>query len=234
MRLQKMKHKSRLLLLVLAPLFASAAWAQEKSIRPGINKEYEKNPNAKKYAESSESEGREAFKFRKEIVAACCLKPGMNVADVGAGSGYFTRLFAAEVAPAGTVYATDIADNFLKHIGETCKEDGIKNVKTVLAKTDTSGLAPDSVNVIFICNVYHHFEFPQKTLASLRAALKSGGRLIVVDYRREKGKTPDWLMKHVRAGQEVVTHEIEAAGFKLKREEKFLKDNYMIEFVRTK
>ena len=158
----------------------------------------------------------------------------MNVADVGAGSGLFTRLFAAEVAPGGTVYATDIAENFLKHIAETCKEDGIKNVKTVLAKTDTSGLAPDSVDVIFLCDVYHHFEFPQKTLASLRAALKPGGRLIVVDYRREKGKTPDWLMKHIRAGQDVVTGEIESAGFKLKHEEKFLKDNYMIEFVRTK
>jgi predicted methyltransferase len=223
----------RISFLVLPLLLASAAWAQEKSVHPGINKEYEKNPNAKKYAESFETEGREAFKARKEIVAACCLKTGMNVADVGAGSGLFTRLFAAEVAPGGTVYATDIAENFLRHIEATCKEDGVTNVKTVLAKTDSSGLPPDSVDVVYLCDVYHHFEFPQKTLASLRAALKTGGRLIVVDYRREKGKTPDWLMKHVRAGQDVVTREIEAAGFKLKREEKFLKDNYMIEFVKV-
>ena len=145
----------------------------------------------------------------------------MNVADVGAGPGLFTRLFAAEVSPGGTVFATDIAANFLKHIDDSCKKDGIKNVKTVLAKADSSGLPPDSVDAVFLCNVYHHFEFPQKTLASLHAALKSGGRLIVVNYRREKGKTPDWLMKHVRAGQEVVTREIEAAGFKLKREESF-------------
>jgi predicted methyltransferase len=207
--------------------------AQEKSVRPGVNREYEKNPNATKYAESFETEGREAFKMRKEIVAACHLKPGMSVADVGAGSGLFTRLFAAEITPGGIVYATDIAENFLKHIEETCKDDGIKNVKTVLAKTDTSGLAADSVDLVFLCDVYHHFEFPQKTLASLHAALKSGGRLIVVDYRREKGKTPDWLMKHVRAGQDVVTREIEAAAFKQKREETFLKDNYMLEFERV-
>jgi predicted methyltransferase len=220
--------------LLALPLFlVPAALAQEKSVRPGVNREYEKNPSAKKYAESFETEGREAFKFRKEIVAACRLKPGMNVADVGAGSGLFTRLFAAEVAPGGTVYATDIAENFLKHIESTCKDDDIKNVKTVLAKADSSGLVPDSVDLVFLSDVYHHFEFPQKTLASLHAALKSGGRLIVVDYRREKGKTPDWLMKHVRAGQDVVTREIEAAGFKLKSEEKFLKDNYMIEFERV-
>jgi predicted methyltransferase len=219
--------------LALSLFLVSAALAQEKSVRPGVNREYEKNPSAKKYAESFETEGREAFKFRKEIVAACRLKPGMNVADVGAGSGLFTRLFAAEVAPGGTVYATDIAENFLKHIESTCKDDRITNVKTVLAKADSSGLAPDSVDLVFLSDVYHHFEFPQKTLASLRAALKSGGRLVVVDYRREKGKTPDWLMKHVRAGQDVVTREIEAAGFKLKREETFLKDNYMIEFERV-
>ena len=72
--------------------------------------------------------------------------------------------------------------------------------------------------------------FPQKTLASLHAALKPGGRLVVVDYRREKGKGPEWIFKHVRAGKEVFTREIEAAGFKLQSEEKFLKDNYMIEF----
>ena len=102
----------------------------------------------------------------------------------------------------------------------------------MLAKADSSGLSPDTVDLVFLCDVYHHFEFPEKTLASLHAALKSGGRLIVVDYRREKGKTPEWRMKHVRAGQEVVTREIEAAGFKLQREEKFLKDNYMIEFKR--
>ena len=72
----------------------------------------------------------------------------------------------------------------------------------------------------------------RKRLASLHAALKPGGRLVLVDYRREKGKTPEWLLKHVRAGQQVFTREIEAAGFKLQGEEKFLKDNYMIEFQR--
>ena len=221
-----------LLIAAISAITQTALWSQEKSVHPGINKEYEKNPSAKKYAESFETEGREAFRFRKRILAACRLKSGMSVADVGAGSGMFTRLFADEVAPGGTVYATDIAENFLKHIEKTCEDAGIKNVKTVLAKADSSGLAPDSVDLVFLCDVYHHFEFPQKTLASLHAALKTGGRLIVVDYRREKGKTPDWLMKHVRAGQDVVTREIEAAGFKLLREEKFLKDNYLLEFGR--
>jgi predicted methyltransferase len=207
--------------------------AQEKSINPGINAPYEKNPNAKKFVASFETESREVYAQRKEIVAACRLKPGMSVADVGAGTGLFTRLFAAEVGPGGTVYAADIADNFLQHIKETCEKAGIKNVKTVLCKVDSSELPPQSVDVVFLCDVYHHFEFPVKTLASLHAALKPGGRLVLVDYRHIQGKTAAYIMKHVRAGQEVFTREIEAAGFKVQREEKFLKENYMLEFQRV-
>jgi predicted methyltransferase len=216
--------------LLLSLFFAPAVEAQEKSINPGINEPYEKAPDAKKFVGSFEVEGREAFHFRKEIVAACRLTPGMSVADVGAGTGLFARLFAAEVGPSGTVYAADIAANFLRHIEATCKEAGIKNVKTVLSKVDSSELLPGSVDVVFLCDAYHHFEFPQKTMATLYAALKPGGRLVMVDYRHEKGKTPDWCFKHVRAGQEVFCREIEAAGFKLQGEEKFLKDNYMVWF----
>ena len=214
-------------------LLASTIQAQEKSVNPGINAPYEKDPDPKKFVANFEVESREAFSLRKEIVAACRLKPGMAVADVGAGTGLFTRLFAAEVAPGGTVYAVDIAANFLKHIEATCKEAGIKNVKTVLCKVDSSELPPASVDVVFLCDVYHHFEFPKKTLASLHAALKPDGRLVMVDYRREKDKSAKWIFKHVRAGQEVFTREIEAAGFKLQNEEKFLKENYMIEFSKV-
>jgi len=206
--------------------------AQEKSVNPGINEPYEKDPNATQFVGSFEVESREVFNLRREIVAACHLKPGMAVADVGAGTGLFTRMFAAEVAPDGTVYAADIATSFLKHIEATCKKNGTKNVKTVLSKVDSSELPPDSVDLVFLCDVYHHFEFPQKTMATLYAALKPGGRLVLVDYRREEGKTPEWRLKHVRAGQEDFTREIESAGFKLCRGEKFLKDNYMIEFQR--
>ena len=219
--------------LTLGLLSQSPLLAQDKSVNPGINAPYEKDPDPKKFVDKFEVESREVFNFRKQIVAACRLKPGMSVADVGAGTGLFTRLFAAEVAPGGTVYAADIVANFLKHIEATCKDAGIKNVKTVLCKVDSSELPPASVDVVFLCDVYHHFEFPQKTLASLHAALKPGGRLVVVDYRREKGKSPEWIFKHVRAGQEVFAREIEAAGFKLQGEEKFLKENYMIEFSKV-
>src|SRR5262245_55094208 len=96
----------KLLLVSCAGLFVHLAIAQEKSVRPGINKPFE-NPDVKEYVGKFEVESRDIFLERKAIVAACKLKPGMSVADVGAGTGLFTRLFAGEVGPDGKVYAVD-------------------------------------------------------------------------------------------------------------------------------
>src|SRR5476649_1326127 len=101
--------------------------AQEKSVRPGINKPFE-NPDLKDFLKKFEGESREIAANAKEIVAACKIKPGMAVADVGAGTGLFTRKFAAEVGEKGKVYAVDIAPTFLRHIEKTCEDSKIKNV----------------------------------------------------------------------------------------------------------
>lgn len=220
------------LFLILGLLTVGSLRAQEESVFPGINKPYEK-PNAEQFVKNFEAENREVFAHRKEIVGACKIKPGMVVADIGAGTGLFTRLFAAEVGNKGQVYAVDISKNFIEHIEKTCREAGLKNVKTVLCKADSCELPPDSVDLVFLCDTYHHFEFPQKTLASIHRALRKGGRLVVVDYRRVEGKTVDWLMKHIRAGQEVFTQEIEEAGFMLVEENTSFKENYVLVFGRT-
>src|SRR5438034_439601 len=95
--------------------WASSAAAQEKSVRPGINKAFG-YPDIKDFLKKFEGESREISTRRKEIVAACKLKPRMDVADIGAGTGLFTRLFAQVVGPQGRVYAVDIAPAFLRHI----------------------------------------------------------------------------------------------------------------------
>src|SRR5262249_51453577 len=107
-----------------------SATAQEKSVRPGINKPFE-NPDLKEFIQKFEGESREIAAHAREIVAACKLKPGMTVADVGAGTGLFTRKFAAAVGEKGKVFAVDIAPTFLRHIEKTCRESKIKNVETV-------------------------------------------------------------------------------------------------------
>jgi FkbM family methyltransferase len=212
---------------------AAAAAAQDKSVRPGINDNF-KNPDVAKYVGTFEGESREVYVHRKDIVAACGVKPGMVVADVGAGTGLFTRLFAEAVGPTGKVYAVDIAPEFLDHIKATCAEQKITNVETVLATDRSTELKPSSVDLVFICDTYHHFEFPSRTMASIHAALKPGGRLIVIDFHRIEGKSSEWILGHVRAGQEVFEKEIIEAGFKKVGEETgFLKENYFVRFEKV-
>jgi SAM-dependent methyltransferase len=173
--------------LALLAFLTTLADAQDKSVRPGINDPF-KDPDLDKFLKSFEGESREIFAQRKKIVAACELKPGLVVADVGAGTGLFTRLFAREVGPKGKVYAVEIAPKFLEHVRTTCKKAGLTNVETVLCKPDSVELPANSVDLVFICDTYHHFEFPFRTLASIHKALRPGGRVIVIDFHRVQGR----------------------------------------------
>lgn len=204
--------------------------AQEKSVKPGINDTF-KNPNPKDFVEKFEVESREVFAKRKEIVEACQVQPGQTVADIGAGTGLFTRLFAEKVGPEGKIVAVDIAQKFLDHIETTSKALGQKNVETRLCTADSTQLPPESVDMAFICDVYHHFEYPGKSMASLFKAVKPGGKVFLIDFRRVEGESKEWTLKHVRAGQEVFEAEIEKVGFKkLGEEAKLLKENYFVRF----
>lgn len=206
--------------------------AQDKSVRPGINKPFE-DPDVKDFIGKFEIESREVYTKRKEIVAACKLKPGMTIADVGAGTGLFTRLFAAEVGEKGKVYAVDIAPKFIEHIKQTCDKAGIKNVQGVVCKQDSVELPENSLEFVFICDTYHHFEFPFRTMASIHRALRPGGQLVVVDFQRIPGKSREWVLNHVRAGEKTVVGEIVSSGFKKIGEEKILNENYLVRFERV-
>ena len=155
------------------------------------------------------------------------------MADIGAGTGLFTRLFASNLGPEGRVIAVDIAQKFLDHIEVTCREQNLRNVETLLCKDDSTELPPESVDVALVCDTYHHFEFPQKTMTSLLKALKPGGRVILIDFKRIEGESSDWTMDHVRAGQEVFEAEVLESGFRKVDEIKnLLKENYMVVFER--
>src|SRR4051812_13072805 len=216
--------------VTLLGLIVLVARGQEMSVKPGINDPF-KDPDVAKFVGTFEGESREVYAARDKVVAACDLKPGMVVADVGAGTGLYSRLFARAVGPDGQVYAVDIAPKFLEHVRKTAREAGLKNVTPVLCNPDSADLPANSVDLVFVCDTYHHFEFPERTLASLYRALKPGGRLIVVDFIRIPGQSREWVLNHVRVGQEVVEKEIAAAGFRKAAEVKdVLKENYLVVF----
>ncbi len=209
---------------------ASVTLAQDRSVNPGVNDSF-KNASVQEFQEKFEVESREVFVERAKIVAQCGIEAGQTVADIGAGTGLFTRLFSAQVGESGHVIAVDITQNFLDHIAKTNRELGLKNVDTLKCSSDSTELPKDSIDVAFICDTYHHFEFPIKTMESLFGAMKPGGKLILVDFRRIEGESTDWILKHVRAGQDVFESEITSVGFtKVHHPKDILRENYLVIF----
>ena len=191
--------------------------------------------DAQSWAEKFEGESREVFNARQAVLAAVDLKPGAKIADVGAGTGLFTALFASAVGDEGWVYAVDIAPRFVEFIATRAAKAGLANITPVLCTERSTNLPPACVDVVFVCDTYHHFEHPTETLASIRRALRPGGRLVIVDFVREEGVSSEWTLGHVRAGQAVVTSEIEAAGFKppSQLQVRGLRENYMLVFEKS-
>lgn len=211
-------------LTACAVLLAGRVSAQEESLKPGINDAY-----AKQSVESSvnrfETDRRAVVVKQAEILKACRLKPGMIVADVGAGTGLFTRPMAAAVAPEGKVYAVDVTEQFVKHVQATCGEIGLNNVIGVVCKPTSTELPADSIDLVFTSDTYHHFEFPFKVLASIHQSLRDGGILIVVDRKKASN--------HVRAGQETVKQEVVRTGFKYLDALDLAEDQYLMRFKKN-
>ncbi len=208
---------------------------ESSSVKPGINERFlDPELDVSEWLGRFEIESREVYAARERVLEIVAIEPGMAVADIGAGTGFYSRLFAEETGPTGKVFAVDIAPKFIEHIEQQAREDKIVNITTVLGTDRSVRLAPNSVDRAFICDTYHHFEYPSATLQSLLRALKSGGQLVVIDFERIPGKSSEWTLGHVRAGKEVFRQEIEDAGFEFVEEidvEQF-EDNYLLRFRR--
>jgi len=220
--------------LLLPLLFATVGLAQDTSVKPGINDKFlDPDLKVEEWTQKFEVESREIYHQRDKMVAALDLKPGMAMADIGAGTGLFTLPFAQAVGPQGRVYAVEIAKNFLEHIRARAARASAANVQTILCTEKSVELPEASIDLAFICDVYHHFEFPQASLASLQRALKPGGTLVLIDFKRIPGVSSEFILGHVRACQEVFEAEITAAGFeKVTQIEGLLEENYFVKFRR--
>jgi ubiquinone/menaquinone biosynthesis C-methylase UbiE len=207
----------------------------ETSVRPGINESY-LDPNLKvdDFLKRFEVESREVFHERETVVKALNIRKGMTIADIGAGTGLYSRLFAEATGPDGWVHAVDISAPLLQHIVERAKQENHRNISAILCPDNSVSLPPDSVDIAFICDVYHHFEYPATTLKSLVRCLKKGGTVVVIDFIRIEGVSSDWVLGHVRAGQEVFRKEIEDAGLTFVEEVKIdgFKENYFLRFTK--
>jgi len=215
------------MLLLVAPALAQPAAPE---LPAGINDTFlDPDLDPAEFVGRFERDGREAYAARNAILDALQIAPGMQVADIGAGTGLFTVLFADSVGDEGWVYAVDIAPRLIEHIAHRADQAGLENITPVVCSQRSANLPPESIDLAFICDTYHHFEHPAETLRSIHQALRPGGRLVIVDFERIEGVSSDWILGHVRAGKEVFSAEIQSAGFRLEAEPvvEGLEENYL-------
>lgn len=214
---------------------ATAPAPVEPAVPAGINDNFlSPELDVAEYLERFEGESREVAVLREALAATLELEPGERVADVGAGTGLYLDLFAASVGERGRVLALDISPVFVEHLRARVRAMGWTPVEPRLSEADSVGLPAGSIDAAWICDTYHHFEAPLAVLASLRSALRPGGRLVVIDFERIPGVTREWLLGHVRADKATFRAEIESAGFEFVDEVELdgLEENYVLRFRR--
>lgn len=212
----------RLLTLLLC---AAACWAQTR--HEGQHAHHVPR-SAEEWVKALENPERDAWQMPERVVEALSLSPGDAVADIGAGSGYFTVRFARAVGPQGTVIAADIDQGLIEYLGNRASKEGLENLKPLLGKPDDPLLPEASVDLIFICDVVHHIENRGSYYAKLARALRPGGRLAIVDfYKRELPVGPNVAMKIAKPD---MIAELDQAGFGLSKEFDFLPHQYFLIF----
>jgi len=175
-----------------------------------------------------EGGGRDAWQKPDEVMRALAIAPGAHVADIGAGGGYFTFRFARAVGASGRVYAVDIDEEMLRRLSERARRDSLTNIETVLAAPDDPTLPAGSVDLIFLCNTYHHLDNHTDYFRRLRGALRPGGRVAIVELRGE-----GWLRRifgHTTR-KDVLASQMEAAGYRVEQEFDFLSRQHFLIFT---
>jgi ubiquinone/menaquinone biosynthesis C-methylase UbiE len=184
--------------------------------------EHQMHHTPEEFARVLDDPARDEWQKPHEVVMALGLKPNEVIADIGAGTGYFSKRFARH---AGKVYAVDIAQLLL----EKAKQNEPK-LELVLAAPDDPHLAAGSLDTIFICNTLHHIENRAAYYAKLAKALKPGGRLVIIDFH--KRQTPVGPPIKDRIAEKDCVRELATAGFKKTHEWTMLPTQYFIEFRR--
>lgn len=208
---------------------------EEVSAKPGINDEFlGSDVDLAEWQQKFETEAREIAAHNGSIIAALRLKKGQDVADVGSGTGLFLRPLAEAVGVGGRVYALDIAPTFIEALKQRVKNEKLEQVEVRLSKERSVELPALSIDAAFVCDTYHHFEYPQHVLFSLYKAIRPLGSLYVVDFERIQGTSRAWVMDHVRGDKKTTIKEIEQAGFVFEEQIPVpgLVENYLLRFRR--
>ena len=160
----------------------------------------------------------------EKVLETLALQPGDSVADIGSGSGLFTRPLARLVGPEGSVYAVDIDATLLAHVERTAGVAGLTNIVPILAVEDDPKL-PGPVDLLLLCNTLHHIEEQESYLATLRSYLRPGGRIAIIDFRA--GQSPH-VVQSLRLDRDELEGWLEKAGYRAAEAPEFLEENFFL------
>jgi len=181
--------------------------------------------DADKWAKVFDDPERDAWQKPHDVIRALVLKPDAIVADIGAGTGYFSMRFA-HMLPKGRVYSVDTEPGMVKHLADRAKREGLKNVTAVTGVPEDPRL-PEKADLIVLVDVYHHVEDRQRYFRQLQNSLKSGGRIAIIDFRMDSPVGPP---KSARIEPDRVKAEMKRAGYVLAQEHAFLPNQYFLVF----
>ncbi len=219
----------KLLLSCLSLLLASVSVHAQDAAKRDPHQMHELHNDPKSYIGALEDPKRDAYQKPHEVLTALNIKPGETIADIGAGSGYFSLKLVHFVGDKGKVYAVDVSPDMVRHLNRRIRETKTTNVVTILADNDDPLLADRSVNRFFICDVWHHVENQTKYLSLMKKMLKPGGEIVMIDFhKKELPFGPPMQMKIAR---EDVIKQMEANGFRLSKEHTFLPYQYFLVFA---
>ncbi len=176
------------------------------------------------WAARFEDPGRDAWQLPDSVLAVLLDRDDLVVADIGSATGYFPVRFAHKL-PRGLVYGADIEPGMIFYLNDRARHEGFRNLVSVLAAPDDPHL-PQPVDLVFLCDTYHHIDARIAYFERLRMLLRPGGRVAIVDYRLDSKRGPPHKLS-----PEAVRSEMQAAGYALVAEHAFLPEQYFLVFA---
>jgi len=216
------------LLLILLMALPSALHAQD-AVKRDDHQMHRLHNDPKAYIGALEDPKRDAYQKPHEVIHALNLKSGEVIADIGAGSGYFTFHLARHVGDKGKVYAVDVSPDMILHINRRIRELKANNIVTLLADPDDPLLPDRSVNRFFFSDSWHHIENQSKYLSLMKRMLKPSGEVVMIDFhKKELPVGPPMQMKIAR---EDLIKQFDGNGYRLTKEHSFLPYQYFLVFI---
>ena len=219
----------KMLIIVLTLLAVPFSALAQDAVKRDHHQMHQIHRDSRAYIGMLEDPTRDAYQKPHEVLTAMAIKPGEVIADIGAGSGYFTFRLAHHVGDKGKVYAVDVSPEMIVHLNRRVRDLKAMNVTSILADPDDPLLADASIDRFFFSNSWHHIANQTKYLSLIKKMLKPGGEIIMIDFHKKE--LPVGPPMQVKIAREDLIRQMESDGFKLTKEHTFLPYQYLLVFV---